>query len=76
LIASSNWSGSACKDVVIESTFLLGDANNDKKLSISDLPALIQAIKSSTNQPQCDINSDGTVDYKDVKALEEILLNK
>jgi len=76
LIAGSTWDGPTCNYVVIESTLLLGDANNDNELSISDLPALIQAIKDSTNLPQNDVNLDGTVDLEDVKALEEILLNK
>lgn len=52
---------------------LLGDVNGDGHVDDSDLPALIAAIFSGTNQPEADVNNDLVVTTADIPALLQLL---
>ena len=53
-----------------------GDVNNDGKISIDDVTALIDMLLSNSGtNDNADVNSDGKVSIDDVTALIDILLN-
>lgn len=63
-------------DVTVTET-LIGDVNNDGKVSISDVTALIDLLLSENGgtNPAADINGDGRTTISDVTALIDRLLS-
>ena len=56
---------------------MLGDVNGDRKITISDVTALIDLLLSgeTINKEVADINKDGNVTIADVTALIDYLLS-
>lgn len=60
----------------IEPTFMLGDANGDDKVDISDVTTVVRDSLNGNNRPQSDVNSDGIVDVTDAKYLADKIIGK
>jgi len=63
----------------ISANTLIGDVNNDGRVSLADLTSLINTLKSSgiiRYYDAKDVNCDGKITILDVRALERKLLNK
>lgn len=67
----------AFEDYVEEPTFLRGDVNDDSKVDITDVTALIDYLLNDTNVnlDAADCNQDGIVDITDLTVLIDYLLN-
>ena len=66
----------------LAATKVRGDVNDDTKLTISDVTALVTIIKGLDNDAPykfdhaaADVNKDGSIDDKDVKALVQLILS-
>lgn len=59
--------------------FVLGDVNNDKKVTVADVTALTNHLlggEGTYNPYAADVNQDGTVTFADVTALVNKILGK
>ncbi len=64
----------AGKAVVIELTSLTGDVNQDGKVDISDIVAVINTIAGDTTyKSTADVNSDNKIDISDIVAIINII---
>lgn len=54
--------------------YILGDVNNDGKINMSDVTAIINAKNKGEYDRQMDVNSDGKVDMKDAQAITDKIL--
>ena len=57
----------------IEPTYILGDANGDGKINISDVVTVVNAANKGKVTKQSDINSDGKVTIDDANIISEHL---
>ncbi len=55
-------------------SFLPGDVNHDKEVSIADVNALLIMILSGDTSQDCDVNGDGEVNIADINAVINIIL--
>lgn len=69
-----NYSGSLMAVIKIQPLYLLGDANGDGKINISDIMTVINTANNGKATKQTDINSDGKVTIDDAKIIEDYLL--
>ena len=69
-----NYSGSLMAVVNIQPLYLLGDANGDGKINISDIMTVINTANKGRATKQTDINSDGKVTIDDAKVIEDYLV--
>ena len=60
----------------IEPTYMLGDANGDGKVDISDVTKIVNDALNGNNRQESDINFDGKVDVSDLTLLQNKLLGK
>ena len=55
-------------------SFLPGDVNHDKEVSIADVNALLIMILSGDTSQDCDVNGDGEVNIADINEVINIIL--
>jgi len=60
----------------IEPTYMLGDANGDGNIDISDVTTVVRDSLNGNNRIESDINNDGKVDVSDLTLLQNKLLGK
>ena len=60
----------------IEPTYMLGDANGDGNIDISDVTTVVRDSLNGNNRIESDINNDGKVDISDLTLLQNKLLGK
>lgn len=53
-----------------------GDVNNDKKVDISDIVAIINTMAGTASYSNADVNTDGAVNISDVVQVINIIANK
>jgi hypothetical protein len=53
-----------------------GDVNNDKKVDISDIVAIINTMAGTASYSNADVNTDGSVNISDVVQVINIIANK
>lgn len=70
--SESDWSES--KSVKLSDASIVGDINDDGKVDVSDVTALVNAILNSTTDSVCDVNADGEVNVSDVTSLVNLIL--
>ncbi|MBO4813598.1 MAG: dockerin type I repeat-containing protein [Muribaculaceae bacterium] len=75
-LASFNAMAVNTSDYVIDEGTLTGDVNNDDKVNVSDVTALVNMILGviPKDEARADINGDGKVNVSDVTALINIIL--
>ena len=75
-VAMFNMSAVSTSDYVIDEGKPAGDVNNDERVNVSDVSALINMILGSTamDQSRADVNGDGRVNVSDVSALINMIL--
>ena len=76
VLASFNAMAVNTSDFVIDEGTLTGDVNNDDKVNVSDVTALVNMILGviPKDEARADINGDGKVNVSDVTALINIIL--
>lgn len=60
----------------LEQVTIKGDFNNDGCVDRSDYIALLAVIRTSSNDPEYDLNGDNLVDFKDARNLVTLFTNK
>lgn len=82
--ASVTYSNCQIKDFILASNdisyYIIGDANSDGKVSISDIVTTVKYINGITptkfNKDAVDFNKDGIVNKTDLPKLENLILSK
>ena len=68
------------KKVTSGADFIRGDANNDKKVDVRDMVAVVNYIQTNPSETfnfkAADMNSDGAVNMADVELIVNIILGK
>jgi hypothetical protein len=73
---TSDWSNTQTITLTSAQTVVVGDVNNDGRLTISDVTDLISLLLSEGEvTPQADVNGDGRLAIADVTELISLLLN-
>ena len=59
---------------------LLGDANNDTEVNVTDIVAIVSHLKGSDVEgfslPAADVNDDGQADEKDIELIQQMIMGK
>ena len=74
VVDGRNYNGSKMAVINIEPQYILGDANGDGKISVSDVVTVINHAQTGKATKQTDINSDGKVTKEDAELITEHLI--